>query len=160
MQKSQTNITNYHMEEHNILCLENDIHLYCLHHVFIPHLQRNLTSCARAHNNHAVRTEHHRTTLQLWYSANLGNSEQNSTAMNNLFRRNLTGIGQTIALYFRNNSLVEPDDITVFLPRIQRPLTNVQFERLQASIDVLADSESEGLDIYGRIVIYVSRCIR
>ena len=96
----------YHMEEHNILCRENDIHLYCLHHVFIPRLQRNLTSWARAHNNHAVRTEHHRTPLQLWYLANLGDSEQNSTAMNNLFRRNLTGIGRTIALYFRNNNLV------------------------------------------------------
>ena len=80
--------------------------------------------------------------------------------MNNLFRRNLTGIGRTIALYFRNNNLVEPDDITVVLPRIPRPLTNGQYERLQASIDVLADSESEGLDIYGRVVVYVSRCIR
>ena len=84
----------YHMEEHNILCLENDLHLYCLHHVFIPRLQRNLTNWATAHNNHAVRSENHRTPLKLWYSGNLGTSEQNNTAMNNIFRRNLTGIRQ------------------------------------------------------------------
>eukprot|EP00794_Sanderia_malayensis_P007519 gene7521-8352_t len=150
----------YHMEDHNILCLENDIHMFCLHHVFLSRLQRNLTYWSNAHNNHAIRTEHHRTPLQIWFSSNLRSFDENNTAMNNLFRRNITGVGRTIADYFRNNDLVEPGNITVVLPRIVRPLTNAQFENLQNNIDVLADSASEGLDIYGRVVIYVSGCIR
>lgn len=117
----------YHMEDHNILCLQNDIHLYCLHYVFIPRLQRDLTDWTRAHNNHPLRTEHHRTLLQLWYSANLGQSDNNSTVMNNLFRRDLNGVGQTIARFFRTNDLAEPNNITVVLPPIPRPLTNEQY---------------------------------
>ena len=150
----------YHMEDHHILVLENDIHMYCLHHVFVPRLQRNLTQWTSAHNNHALRTERHQTPIQLWFTRNLQSAEQNSTAMNNLFRRNLDEINRTIATFMDTTELSEPDDIVVVLPRVARPMTNVQYDNLLQSVDVLGPSRSSGIDIYGRVVRYVTECIQ
>eukprot|EP00794_Sanderia_malayensis_P004922 gene4922-5569_t len=149
----------HHMEDHRILNITNDMHLYCLQYTFIPRIQENLTLWTRAHNNHRLRTEHNRTPLQLWHSGSLEHSHNNNTAMNNLFRRNLDNIGQIIARFFRTADLAEPGDIAVVLPRVARPLTNAQFENLQR-IDVLADSQSDGLDIYGTVFRYVSQCMQ
>lgn len=43
----------------------NDIDLFCLHHVFIPWINENLTSFTHGWNNHRISTEHGRTPMQL-----------------------------------------------------------------------------------------------
>lgn len=43
----------------------NDIDLFCLHHVFLPRINENLTSFSHGWNNHRISTEHGRTPMQL-----------------------------------------------------------------------------------------------
>lgn len=44
----------------------NDIDLFCLHHVFLPRINENLTSFLHGWNNHRISTEHGRTPMQLY----------------------------------------------------------------------------------------------
>ena len=69
----------------------------------------------------------------------------------------LRGLSQ---IFFVTAELVEPDDISVVLPRITRPLTNAQYNELLNSVDVLEYSPSDGIDIYGRAMRFVRHCIQ
>ena len=150
----------HYMEDNNVLDLTNDVHIYCLHHVFLPRIQADLERWMTAHNNHGLRTEHHRTPLQIWFSTNLLTSAEDNTAMNNLFRRNQDEIGHLIDEFLEESiNWPEPGNINVLLPRIPRPVTAMQYNELQRNINVLAASNSEGLDIYGQVVRFVCQCI-
>lgn len=59
---------------------------------------------------------------------------------------------------FRNNSnLQEPDDIAIVIQRIPPPLTLQQQSDLRNAIDVLAESSSNGIDIYGIVIDFIRR---
>ena len=60
----------YHMESHNVLNISNVVHMFALHHTFIPRIERVLGEWSRSHNNHPVLTEGHRTPLSgnMWRS--------------------------------------------------------------------------------------------
>ena len=64
------------MEEQGILDTNNDVHLFCLHFVFIPRIHQHLSDFANGWNNHAITTEQNRTPYQLWIQGmfNLSNS--------------------------------------------------------------------------------------
>ena len=65
----------YYLELHQLLDPCNEVDLLCLHHVYIPRLNRALQEFARQHNNHPLRTEHGRTPLQLFFSNSLVDSD-------------------------------------------------------------------------------------
>ena len=58
----------YYLETMNMLVPNNDVHLFCLHHVFIPRINRHLDSWKEAWVKHPMRTEHNMTPEQLWTS--------------------------------------------------------------------------------------------
>ena len=90
----------YYMEDNGILCLGDDIHLYCLHFVFTRRIQRDLNDWVRAHNCHRIRTERYMTPLQLWYTGSIMNAAETNTAMNNLFRRDIDEVEGAITDFF------------------------------------------------------------
>ena len=54
-----------HMENHGILDINSDIHIFALHHVYQPRIDRDLKLWAEAHNCHKIRTEENKTPRQL-----------------------------------------------------------------------------------------------
>ena len=46
------------MEDNGLLNMENPIHKSALHYVFLPRINRAITSFVTAWNNHPIRTEH------------------------------------------------------------------------------------------------------
>ncbi len=54
------------MEEKGILNINDDVHIFCLHYVFIPQIQKHLTNFLNGWNQHSLSTEGHRTPMQLW----------------------------------------------------------------------------------------------
>ena len=56
----------YEMEDSNLLSVDNDIDLFCLHFVFLPRINAQLDQFASAWNNHPIRTENGLSPLQLW----------------------------------------------------------------------------------------------
>ena len=53
------------LESEDTLYPLNDIDLFCLHHIFIPRINKNLTSFTYDWNNHRISTEHGRTQLHV-----------------------------------------------------------------------------------------------
>ena len=146
------------MKDSRILNIENSIHLSVLHYVFLGRINNDLHRWSRAHNSHRVRTEHRRTPLQLWYQGSIQNFHRDITAVNNLIRRDQSEMDGLLREFSINFSLEEPDDIQIVLLRIPLPLTQPQQDVM--GISVHAESSSMGIDIYGRVLKYVCRCIQ
>lgn len=56
----------YDLEYEGILNPDNESHLWCLHYVFIPIINRHLNNWREAYVQHPLRTEHNKTPMQLW----------------------------------------------------------------------------------------------
>ena len=147
-----------HMEKHNIMDPTNELDLFCLHHTFAPRIDMDLCEWRNAHNNHGIRTENYKTPKQLWIAGSIQHQDKESTAMINLFRRDLSDVEETVHEFLQVEDLMEPDDISVVLPRVEPPLTNRQYTELNELIDVKRPSESHGIDIFGIVKRFVLQC--
>lgn len=56
----------YFLESWNLLDPVNPVHLWCLHYVYLPILNRHLTNWKSAWSHHPLRTEKNQSPLQLW----------------------------------------------------------------------------------------------
>ena len=56
----------FYMESINILDPIDEVHLFCLHFVFLPRINNHLTQWVEAWVHHPLRTASNRTPLQLW----------------------------------------------------------------------------------------------
>ena len=64
------------MEEIMILDVENEIHLFSLHYIFIPRINAALSGFLQAWNNHPLSSMRNLTPNQLWISGLTRNSEE------------------------------------------------------------------------------------
>ena len=58
----------YYLETKSVLDPNNDLHLYCLHHVYIPRINNHLKHWKTAWVKHPMQSEHNLTPEQLWIS--------------------------------------------------------------------------------------------
>ena len=75
----------YHLETINILDPCNDVHLFCLHYVFLPRINRHLDSWKEAWVTHPLRSKHSMTPEQLWTSGLLGISRSGNHIAKEVF---------------------------------------------------------------------------
>lgn len=54
------------LERQNILHPDNEGHLWCLHYVLLPIINKHLTNCKNAWVYHPMRTEKNKSPMQLW----------------------------------------------------------------------------------------------
>ena len=71
----------HEMENNGILDPLNDLHLYCLHHTYLPRINRSLDEFVGQMNIRPVSTEHNTSPVQLWTSGMLLNINSNHTAL-------------------------------------------------------------------------------
>lgn len=69
------------MENNDILDPLKDLHLYCLHYIYLPRINRSLEEFVAQMNNRPVSTEHNNSPVQLWTSGMLLNINSNHTAL-------------------------------------------------------------------------------
>ena len=68
----------YHMEESGILDSANEIHIFALHFVYLPRINRRLSVFTSGHNNGPICTERNLTPVQLWLNGLMQLSAQRS----------------------------------------------------------------------------------
>ena len=56
----------YHLENSSLLDPNNSLHLWCLHYVYLPMLNRHLKQWKNAWSHHSLRTERNLSPIQLW----------------------------------------------------------------------------------------------
>lgn len=54
------------MEQHGILNPDDSVHLWALHFVFLPRINRALAGFQATWNNHKLSTQKNKTPLELW----------------------------------------------------------------------------------------------
>ena len=64
----------YHMENSGVLDPKNDIHLFVLHFVFVPRINKNLKLFWEGHNRGPISSEHNSSPEQLWVCGMLSNA--------------------------------------------------------------------------------------
>ena len=69
------------MEDDGILDVLNDVHLYSLHHVFIPRINKSLQEFVFQMNNRPVSSEKNKSPLQMWQEGMLENMYSGHTAL-------------------------------------------------------------------------------
>ena len=69
------------MEDELILDISNDVHLFCLHYVYIPRINRSLNEFIQQMNNHPVAGEKNISPLQMWQKGMLENMHSGYSAL-------------------------------------------------------------------------------
>lgn len=69
------------MEDNRILDPLAEVHLYCLHFVYLHHINRALIEFVQQWNQHPVSTEENRSLYQLWVSGMLASANSFSIAV-------------------------------------------------------------------------------
>lgn len=54
------------MENNYLLDVDNEVHLFCLHYVFLQRINMSLQTFTEAWNNHPLSSERNRSPVQLW----------------------------------------------------------------------------------------------
>ena len=68
------------MEDESILDISDDVHLFILHHFYVPRINRSLEEFIQQTNNHPVSTENNQSPLQMWERGILENIHSEHTA--------------------------------------------------------------------------------
>ncbi len=135
------------LQRENVLDVENETDLYCLHYIFLPRINKSLTGFLQAWNSHALSTEGNFTPQQL-YTANLRNSPPSEEIDTN---------AHCIDQQLENNSIEEEESVSV--PRTHSPLLQHESDILQDSINPLAESNAYGADLYVQALFMVNNFI-
>lgn len=73
------------LERERIIDPDNERHIWALHFMYLPRLNRDLSDFVRQWNNHGLRTERHMSPRQLFVTGCLQQQRRASTAMQDIF---------------------------------------------------------------------------
>ena len=138
------------MQECGLLDIENPIHKFMLHYVYLPRINHAIASFAAAWNKHPIRTERSWSPEQMWSNGmiDLANGQLRAVAdvAESVNSSDLEWYGFDPGAPLPSDdglSIVEVDDVNLDLP--DNVLTQVA-----NTIDPLAHSTSFGIDIFER----------
>jgi len=103
------------MEEQGILDSLNEVHLFCLHYVFLPRIERSVTEFVHQWNNHGLSTQGGQTPLQLWHAGVINNIGIHPVISDIFDIDNYYGIdeeGPLPELQTNNNVIIPDIDVT------------------------------------------------
>lgn len=140
------------LESEGIIDIDNERHMFALHYVYLPRLNRDLASFVDQWNNHGLRTEQHATHLQIFVQGCLERQGQTTTAMQSVYGEGQEGPaeGQGTGA----GRLDWPERVTV--PPNQFILTDAHLQELSTRWDPLAGRRTDlGLETLRAVVSFV-----
>ena len=136
----------YFMEENFLLDPVSEVHLYALHFVYLPRINRSIEEFILQWNNHPVRTENSLSPLQLWMQGvyNYAHSSQSAVQM-------LLGPRIDPESYGVSDDDPDPELQTnnhVEVPRSSIELSDSDKAVLEFAIDPLTDDGNHRIDMF------------
>lgn len=125
-----------------LLDIDNPMHMWALHCVFLPRLNRELANFVGQWNQHGLRTESHLSPLQLFARDSLARCNTSLTAMRDLFS---------------DQQLPDLPDVGRNIPTLsafERPAsaTPERLVALRREVDPLQDDGAHGLSHFARVL--------
>ena len=149
----------WYLEENGYLEIDNELHMFCLHYVFTPRINRHLDLFRNGYDNHPLRTESNMTPAQLWvYGLNQLGSGHIATLEEANF--NMYGIDFEGPLPSEMYDGETFNEFSIDVPPVANPLNDSQLSLLSSTVDPLVLSSSYGLDIYLNTVQLVTDLVQ
>uniref|UniRef100_A0A7M5TZP3 Integrase catalytic domain-containing protein n=1 Tax=Clytia hemisphaerica TaxID=252671 RepID=A0A7M5TZP3_9CNID len=135
------------METDGLLDIDDELHLFCLHFVFIPRINRLLNEFSSSWNNHPLRTEKNMTPNQLWSRGFL--ESETLVDDTSLVDENygIDDFGPEPELQTNNN---------IEIPEIENPLTEEEEQYIIDHFVPLENDGNYGINIYTQLLEYLS----
>ncbi|KAI9534203.1 hypothetical protein NQZ68_016922, partial [Dissostichus eleginoides] len=73
------------LESEGIIDIDNEMHMWALHYVYLPRINHDLRGFLDQWNNHGLRTERHQSPIQLFVQGCLERQDRTTSAMQSLF---------------------------------------------------------------------------
>ena len=136
----------YNLEQHDLLDPLCEQHLYALHYVCVPRINKSLEEFRNAWNHHQVRTAHQKSPHQLFTAGLLLLQHSGLTA--------LDCFNEVDHSYGIDEEGPEASDEegTVVVPELNFQLSPTDYQRLRDHVDPLSPSENYGIDLYEQTV--------
>ena len=135
----------YQLESESALDPSNETDLFCLHHIFLPLLNKSLSEFVAAHNNHKVSTEENKTPVQIFLGS------QHLTEIHTDHRNEIPYQGLDVnTLLGEDLPYVECDDTEI-------PLDDETMVELQNTINIF--SSTDPMELYRQTVQLVGQLI-
>ncbi|XP_039657021.1 uncharacterized protein LOC120559393 [Perca fluviatilis] len=138
------------MENEGILDSTDELHLFCLHYIYLPRVQRAAAEFRNQWNNHGLSTQGGQTPLQLWQTGVLNSAGTGNLAIDDIFAGNETfGMDEDSTLHLENdNNIVVPvNDFNV---------NQTVINTLQETVDPLIDDGNHGIHLFLNLVNFLS----
>ena len=138
------------MEQHDLLDPINENHLFALHYIYLPRINRSLKQFKEAWNCHELRTERGKPPNQL-FAAGILRLRYSGLDAVDLFEDVSDEYGQSEEGGSNNEEAVD-DDQGVPVPQLSVSITPVQLSRIQETVSPFSDDSDYGISLY-RIVL-------
>ena len=135
--------------------MENEMHLWSLHLVFLPRLCADLSTWRRAWNQHPIRTEHNKTPQQLWHNSFIIHRNSHYSSIRNVVDSTEESRQEQIRAFRETGPFPEPSNIKIPFSSILSPLTEEEMAELHRTIDVGRSSDHHGIDIYEEVIMFI-----
>lgn len=154
----------YFLEEHNIIDVNNEMHLWALNFVYVPRINRDLLLFAAQWNNQVLRTQRHQTPCQIFIRGCLALQHSSLSAIHNIFEPtgpSLSAAGpppsQSSQAATQAHTFFQWHD-RVHVPNTQFQLEQNRFQQLVDRCDPLAgDRDSLGIPVLQRVLTFLSQ---
>ena len=133
----------------DILDLLNEKHLYALHYVFIPRINRALSDFIKGWNNHPIRTAHHKSPHQLFTAGALLLQHSGLAALDFF-----NDVDDSYGIDIDGPLCRQEGNIVV--PEVAVTLSSENFIRLRQAVDPLATSDEFGIDLFEQVLQFMS----
>lgn len=139
------------MENQGILDSTNERHLFCLHYIYLPRVQRATAEFRNQWNNHGLSTQGTQTPLQLWQRGVLSCAGNGHLAIEDIFAGNQTfGFIQELTLHLETEN-------NVIVPRNDYNVNQTVLNRIQETIDPLSEDNNHGIQLFLALVNILSQ---
>ena len=142
----------YHLETLDLLQPTNEIHLYCLHYVYLHRINASLQGFQEAWNHHRIRTEHNQTPHQLFTVGSLRLHSSGLVAVD-FFE----DVGEEYGIH--EDGIIPGVYDRVEIPENRLQLREDHLELLQQNVDRFSQSQNYAIEIYEETVAFISNII-
>ena len=142
----------YFMEHHALLDHHNEHHLWALHYIYVPRINKALAEFVSSWNNHSLRTAGHKSPQQL-FTAGVLLLQNSQLAALDFFQTvdEEYGIDPEGPLSYQGEV-----DSNVFVPSLSLKFPNTDIVTLKQTINPLSVSENFGMDLYEQTLNFIS----
>ncbi|XP_019861672.1 PREDICTED: uncharacterized protein LOC109590193 [Amphimedon queenslandica] len=144
----------YFMEEQLLLDPNNEQHLYALHYIYVPRINRALDEFKESWNHHQIRTAHHKSPHQLFVSGLI--------LMRHSDRVPSDFFDEVDELYGVDDEGPEPigNEGNINIPRVNFQLSPENMESLHLLIDPCQVSDNYGIDLYEQTIAFIQQNVQ